>query len=589
MDGSEGNGFPHWDEDVYQEALKRLQKFGSAGDEDAPADESPAPGPAGANGNGPAEEKTKRHPEDPPDAVADAGQEVAEPEQIRIKAARLGMAAQPIDSGYFRTLVRRLYRSVHRVRAGAVVMPGQREAGDQLKISAATDVAMEGIRADGAADERKAGRIEEKSVPRTEKELEDAKEEVKTTKKELEGRRRRVEELQEDDEQVEGTTRIRRSSEQRRAWEGKGGLFGRISISTGKTTGIFIAEVVATTLVLSTKVADVFEAPLELAIPIALALSLAILVASFVAAMAAAAIRLPARIVGLLLVAAYLAVLFKFVPGLDALRESDSEGVQAMTAATLAACFVAGFTGYVTATREDRREEVEERELKKSAGTPLQHALQELAEAEEAYKRAQRRAAQTEAALSQLWEEAERFHDSADRAEVAAMKRGRLGIEADVEAATLEAIAATGVDQEDAAAEWATVISLVAHEKTRLEELPDERDIQLRLLLEDARSSGGNEGMSTLQRIAAGVAGGGALASLAFGVVPIGIGVSAGVLLYLLDRVGRSAGADLDGEPEPVAAGIVSPASDEDKGFEHQPDRTRPGYRNDGAKSAERQ
>lgn len=592
MDGSKGNGSPHWGDDIFKEVLERLKGFGSGGEAD-----DPQPGPNGAgpgeppsaNGDG-VRRRTPRHPEEPLDAVPDAGQEVVDPERIRIKAARLGIAAGPLDPDYFASLVRSLYRSVHRVRAGAVVMPGQRKAGEQLKVSAATDTAMEGIRADGKADEDKADRLESKWVPRTEKELEDAEKVVEATKGHVEDCRRRVEELQEADEEdgVEGTTRIRRTSEQRRGWEGKGGLFGHLSLSRGKAAGVFGADVVGTTLVLSTKVADVFEAPLELAIPIALALSLAILVASFFAAMAAAAIRLPGRVAGLVLVAIYVLVLLKFIPGLDALRESDSEGVQAMTAATLAACFVAGFTGYITATREDRREEVEERELKKSAGTPLRHAMLELEEAEDDHARARRRAAHIEYALSQLWEEIEQFRDSGARAEVAAMKRRRAGVDADVEAAAIEATVATGVEQERAAAEWATVISLVAQEKARLEEPPDEKDLRLRLLFEDARSGGRGRGLSTMQRIAVGLVGVGAATSLAFGVVPLGLAMSGAVVLYLFDQRKREE-ADLEGEQDPAVEGIVSPASDEDQRFGRQPDEMRSKYGDGGAKSAESQ
>jgi hypothetical protein len=147
---------------------------------------------------------------------------------------------------------------------------------------------------------------------------------------------------------------------------------------------------------------------------------------------------------------------------------------------------------------------------------------------------------------------------------------------------------ATGVDQERAAAEWATVISLVAQEKARLEEPPDEKELQLRLLFEDARSGGRDRGMSTMQRIAVGLVGGGAAASLAFGVVPLGLGVSAAALLYLLDGRERDED-DLEGEQEEAVEGIVSPATDEDQRFERQPNRTRSKYRNGGAKSAERQ
>src|SRR5438132_1233648 len=108
MNSSEGNGSPRWDDDVSEEVRKRLRGFagagavGSAGEEDPKG--SPAADPADANGNG-VPRREARHPEDPPDAVPDAGEEVRNPEQIRIKTARLGVSARAINSGYFKRLV----------------------------------------------------------------------------------------------------------------------------------------------------------------------------------------------------------------------------------------------------------------------------------------------------------------------------------------------------------------------------------------------------------------------------------------------------------------------------------------------------
>ena len=595
MEGSESSADPQWGEEVSKEVLERLQRFGSAYDaDDAGAAPTGAPRqePAAANGNG-APPQSERHPEDPPDAVADAGQEVADPERIRIKAARLGMAAQAIGPGYFEALTRPLYDAVHAVRAGAVVMPGQQAAGEKLKIAVATDADVEGIRADGKADANKADWVEQNAVPRAERELKDAEGEVVKARERIESCRRRVEELQEADDRegrAEGTTRIRRRSRQRRTWEGRAGVFGRIAITRERALGIFAAETIGTTLVLTTKVADVFEASLPLAAAIALALSLAILVASYVAAMAAAAVRLPGRVVGLILVAVYAAILFKFIPGLDALRESDSEGVEAMTAATLAACFVAGFTGYLTATREDQREEIEERELKQKAGTPLRHALQDLEEAEDAYTRAQRRVEQFEEALSQLWEKVEQFRDKAARAEVAALERLRTGVEAEAEAAAIEAIVGTGVAQERAAGRWAISIALLAHEKARLEKHPDGNELRIRLMSEaESRSEARSRQVSRLQWVAAGLLGTGGLASLAVGVEPLGFGVSAAVALLVVDRLKPEPEAPSEPEPRPAATEIVPPASDQNQSYRRQPDEMHPKYEDGGARPGERQ
>ncbi len=598
MDESERGRFPQWEEDVGLEVGERLARFARTADEAAGAGiRGPDdPGPGGANGNG-GPRKVDRHPEDPVNALPDAGQEVADPERIRVKAAKLGITSQAVAPDYFEWLTRPLYRAVHDVRSGAVVMPGQREAGDRLKFAARTGADAEKILADGVADAAKASRFGEEVIPRTKQELESAKEEVAAASERLDRSRRRVEELRESDDEngiTAGGARSRARSGSRFAIEARGGLFGRLSLTPRKALLVFIVEILGTTLILSAGVSDALEQPRGISAAIAAGVSVTLLVASFVAAIALAAIRMPGRVVGLLALGVYVAILYKFVPGIEELRAAEGSGQTAMVTATLTACFVAGFTGYVTAVGDDRREEHDARELRREASTPLGHALVELREAEEEHERAQRRCAAHEHELSRLFGEVEELHDASERSKAVAEERVAAGVEAEAEAATLEALSNAGVDQELAAGRWATLIALLAHEKTRLETMPDEGEpLRVSATGPGSGRAGGGDGLSGMQKGALGVLGVSGLGSFLVGVVSLGVGVPLAVALVLLDQGRRltraQGGGEGEGERRTEATPLVSPASDDNQFYIHQPERMVPKYEDGGSTPGEKQ
>lgn len=122
---------------------------------------------------------------------------------------------------------------------------------------------------------------------------------------------------------------------------------------------------------------------------LAAGVSLTVLVASATAGAALAAVRLPTRLVALVLFALFIAVMTQFFPALELLREGDEEGLVSLTAATALSAYVALVVAYATMLFHDADEEREltdeeraarqaqsqtvadERELAARAGTPL--------------------------------------------------------------------------------------------------------------------------------------------------------------------------------------------------------------------------
>jgi hypothetical protein len=253
-------------------------------------------------------------------------------------------------------------------------------------------------------------------------------------------------------------------------------------------------------------------------------------------------------------------------------------------------------SGYALATAEDRREAREAEEeadaLRKKAGTPLGDVLQVLEEKQAKQKEAKENCDRLETLLSALWVKVENLRDAASRAAGAAEQRRKKGIEAEVEAETIRAVADAGIEQEEAAAEWAYLIALAAQEKARAEELPKvpEKPVpSARPGVEAAARERG--GLTLLQVLALVVAAASGVASLFLGLIPLGIGIPVAALLVLLDRGsgsrrdGRGGGAPhLERHPRIVpAADIESPL------WISHPDHMVPKYGDGGADAGQRQ
>jgi hypothetical protein len=593
MSETTNNGYTNWSDGFSTDAFERLSGIGY-GDHESNNNGSDPPRRGSAKDQPPPHD-FERHPEDPPGAYRLAAEEVADPEKIRRGANNFGMASQAIPSDRFRSLARRLYQRVHEVRIGAIVIPARREAGEKLKHSAGTDAEIAKIRAEGIADSEKADRLETDVVPRVEKEHEKAAREVEEKKERVASTRRELGRVRAEEAQLRG-----RRAEEPRSWSWKlnwlrlvwVNLLARTGYSSRKAWMTFLAEVGASSFLLAPKIADVVGVSFLEGLAISFAISIAMLAVAFAAGAAVAAIRLPGWLVGVAIVAAFAGILIKFAPALDVLRRSGDGGVEVLTAATLAAFLIAMISGYALAAAADQRREIEAEEdearLLKRAGTPLGEALEVLSERTEEYEHAKLRHDHLRKLLDALGQKIEDLRDFASRAPAKAAERKREGIEADVEAATIRAIAAAGVKQERAAAEWAYLIALAAHDKARLEGLPEFVVPEVPTLARAAEGAGRRSGgLSLLLGLALATLAASGVASLMVGPVALGVGIPLAVLLVLLDR-SRGGPGGPGGPPAPVDS-IIPPADGDDPLFRYQPDHMRSKYRNGGARVGQRQ
>jgi hypothetical protein len=561
-------------------------------------------GHAYTNGDGPKIRKAaqceepphavKRHPEDPPGAYQGAAEEIVDPEEIRRNANWFGKASQSIDPEWFEMLTRALYRSVHDTRIGAITIPGLRDAGKQLKAVTSTDAAIAEIQSEGNADAAKAARLETVVVPRVERELEDAEAALREADQKVDHARPECARVREEEKEK----RTRKEVEQPRpslgGWSRRSGrnLFSRVRLSFWKAWLTFLAEVGGSAYLLAPNVADVVGTSYWTGLGISIVISIAMLSAALAAGIGLAAIRLPGWVVGGAALAAFGAILVKFVPALDALRHAGESGVETLTAATLAAFLISLITGYALATAEDNSDttaaEHEEADLFRQAGSPLRDALEVLGEAQAAKEAAEEERSRCDTLRLALWEKVEKLTDDAARAAAAAERRRQEGIEAEVEVETIQATTQAAIEQEEAAAEWAYLIALAAHEKARVEELPD--PAAPTAVSPYPHPTGDSGGLSAPQKLALAVAAGSGIASLALGLIPLGVGIPLAALLVFLDRRSKATvhteggGITIDRHPR-----VMAPADSENPLYRYLPDHMVPKYDDGGADAGQHQ
>jgi hypothetical protein len=600
-ESSNNNGNTEWNyKEVGRTAYQRLTKVGARGDRYSnyhTNGEGPEIRRAAASEEPP--HNVKRHPEDPPGAYQGAATEIADPERIRSWADRFGKASQAIDPEWFEWLVRPLYRCVHDVRIGALVIPGRREAGEQMKVAASTEAAIAQIQEDREADGKQADRLESEVIPRVQREQAKADEKLEEAEHEVEAAREDASRVRaEEDEQLARSANAPRLS-QWREWlrEARTNLFSRARVSPKKAALVFGVDAVGSTILLAPNVADLVNTSIELGYAIAAVISIATLAAAFGAGFGLAAIRLPGWLVGFSILAAFGAILVKFIPALDALRQTDDAGLETLTAATLAAFLIAMISGYGLAVADDqseaRKSEEEKADLRKKAGSPLSNALEILDEKREKRTEAKQNRDRLDQLQSALWDKVESLRDSASRAGAASEQRRQEGIEAEVEAETIRAVAEAGIEQEEAAAEWAYLIALAAQEKARVEELPKVPEMPDRTARPAVEAVLGRQRgeLSPLAMLALGVAAASGIASLFLGLVPLGVGIPVAALLVLLDRRFGGRGDSQGGGIPPMdhRRRIVAPADGENPLYIYQPDRMVPKYGDGGAGAGERQ
>jgi hypothetical protein len=537
----------------------------------------------------------KRHPEDPPDAFEKAATEIADPEEIRRRAVGFGKGSQAIEPEWFDLVSRGLYRSVHDTRIGAITIPAQRQSGEQLKVVATAEAAIAEIQAEGGADADKAERLERDAVPRAQAEQRAAEEAVKEAEQRLETARENRARVREEEEEKRERRKTERPRPSLGGWRLRSdrNLFARFGFSPLKAWLVFLFEVLGSGYLLAQDVADVVGTSYWTGFGVSIVISVAMLSAALAAGIGLAAIRLPGWVAGGTLLAGFAAILVKFVPALDALRLAEESGIETLTAATLGAFLIAMVSGYALAVAADDEATVqaadEKAELIKEAGSPLGDAVEIFAAAEMAKSAADEEKCRCDALLHALWEKIEKLRDDAGRSAAAVERRRLLGIEAEVEVETIQATAQSAIEQEEAAAEWAHLIALAAHEKARMEDLP-ELPVAPVAAISEPSPGAAPRALSMLQILALAAAAVSGLASLVLGLIPLGVGIPLAALLVAVDFRSKAGGDDEDsGAPINPHPRIAPPANGDDPLYRYQPDHMDPKYRNGGAGAGQHQ
>lgn len=456
-----------------------------------------------------------RHPEDPPFAFRDTAREVCDPEQIRIGLADAGKASQAIDPQTFEPLLDEVVDGIYRTRAGAIIGPAQLAVGEQLKVSESTEIASKQITRERGADGTKAERFEQDEASRLKEEIEDQQAEISQKEEEKRGAKSRL-----DAERAKGYPE---------GWR-PGDFMHWVRLPPWLAFALMLIALAINTVLLQGPVSNVVNVSEVGSYLVASGLSLTFEVASATAGYVLASLRLPGRLGGSVFLVLFALVMLKLVGGLEALRESKHSGLQTLTAATLASCFVAGLTGYAIATWLDYQHH---RDLVLAVGTDLRDALDVDEIAKKNLSAAKDRLGELKQALVGLYAEIEQLRDSAARADAAALEREALGAKAAVEADAINAVATSHVLQEKAAhLQWGRGMALLAYFKARREKLPQDAESHLPTDSSDGKRTSEMR-LTSLQILAIAALAAGAIGGSVLGPLALAVGALIGAVLLL--------------------------------------------------------
>lgn len=559
---------------------------------------------------GPPPHDIDRHPEDPHGALHRSAEMVTDPELIRRYMVDLGITTHAIGDVQFDKLLRRILHGITGTRAGAITAPAQIAAGAQEKISASTTSAVQKILADRRADGMKADRLEEEKRPRLLQRVEENKSAVG------------VRELALEREEVAVADARRKEAEKKKAQESLkpnpiraphviGGLMQWVRLPLWMAILSLAIDILLGALMLQGPISDLINTTEIGSYAIAIGISTTLGLASAAAGFALAAIRLPGKVIGAFFVTVFALLVVKLIGSLDALRLDHQSGIETLTVATLASCYVAALTGYAIAAWEDFAQQRKaiipildaQAQLIVDAGSDLGDAVKRRDDAGVQLAEAKKELRDAEAALEGLYVEIEGLQDSAVRADAAAQQRETEGILAVIESETIAAGAKTHVGQEVAAhEEWASAAAWFGREKTRAEKLPEEHQVRppmpaVQLTVETPEP----QNLTGLQKAAIAALALGALAGVlgAFTGVLAGLitmGVAAGVAAILLMLGGRRPQHAVAGAGDGTAAEwaatpppIASPADESNPFYRWQPSYMVNKYRSGGPSGGERQ
>ncbi len=551
--------------------------------------------------------EVKRHPEDPGvSALHLTASEVCDPELIRKALVDFGISMQAVGETAFGEILDWIVDGITGTRVGAITGPAQVAAGEQQKTVKTTDNDVAAIVADGNGDALKADRLEGTTRPRLEDEIRKDEENVARLTEKRDVDRTRVAEGRKHHHEREPDHKPKLLVPPRCA----GDLMQWVALPVWLAVLAVLLDVGNGIFTLQAPISNVVNTSEWGSYALAIGVSVVLGLASALAGFALAAIRLPGRIVGAIFVAAFIAMMVELVTGLDALRLSEPIGAETLTVATVASCYVSALTGYAIVVWRDYAPQravlvaviaAQTEVAVAAAGSELGDAVKVLQETEVELEAATESLTGHLAKLDELDEEIERLRDSEARVDVVARRRESQGIVADVETATIIAVANTHIQQEVAATKlWGRAMAWAAWRKTRAEELPEGYEIrEPGAAKTPAPEAIPEEGLTALQKAAIvslliGALSGmlGALTSLAVGVIVMAAAAAIAAVLLLLGARRRRPGAGAAASPvgwpaEPVR--IVSPADESGSEYREQPSYMVPKYRSGGPAGGKRQ
>lgn len=560
-------------------------------------------------------QKYPRHPETPytslpADVPRLVAAEIGDPIAKTVLTAMLGkgawMLSEAVAFGKERG-IEPLAQAVANVRKGAYVVQAKREGQPDRELIASTSQAVEALRFDGDADAQKADRVAQ-SIPRLTDNLQAALEERNVAQHEREAafatraqareqEEARLAALQDD---IEHAKRSDRALAHRLKQLKIVPALGKAAPPIALVGAVMVIDGAVTTLILQPAIAKTIDIDPMLAYPLAGGVSVGVLMAAAVAGVMFAASRVPARVAAGGLAALFVAIMTQFLPGLELLREGQTEGLKSLTTATAIAAYVAFGVAYAHGVFRDATDErkltgehdpAEDRArvLLARAGSPLQDACDELDRAEDKLAAAVAKCEELERELDATYTQIEALRDAHARVEAQIAGREGEAERAKVRGTVAQEVIATQQAQEDesvvhavnTAYVWWAITGAEAREPDDAATVPTPTHADAL----DRVNAPVTERRSVIVAIAALVAAG--LLGLLLGPVAFAIGAVVAAVALIAPLLGlrrRRAGAEDDAAPMAISD---APASDhigglidvDDPTWSEMPSRMVPRYR----------
>lgn len=575
------------------------------------AEEQHVPDP----GIGHAPHDMQRIPGLPEDAPRRAAEHVNDPEVMRGIAYETGRRLHAIPGEYLFDdgHTDELYEGLNGIRRGAVLQPPQREAAELLKVIDGTPVDMAAEVARGQADLGRAARLLEDKRPELVEEVEETEAEVTALEAALDEAEIDVDDALRAAGEIEAGRRAAEAEDAKRSIRSKRSttsapperdrrsVFELLPISPKMLAIVAPVEIATSTLLLQGPISDMVAttSPVDSYL-ISAGVSTALLGLGLVAGYAAVAVRLPARLAGLMCVLLCTWLLTRGAQDMDLIRISDDRGVELLTTATVGTIVIAAVTAYATTRYRAYRAISEEPDVLTVLGEigvrlPIDHPVavplrvRDRIAAKLAAKREE--LGERKGTLAKLDEMLDALRTSHEQTPQRVLAAKKVGVEAEAEAAGLVAVTETALAQENAHTRSAKAAVRIGHSLVRAEEIPEEPLVDGPL---DVRGYGsraeGEENAAWRKRLAIAVLAAGVVPAVLIPSIPAGVAgalVAAGLWpLRSIRRRGGGAKAQVAPDQRPP---IESPAGEEDPRWRYQPSYTVPKWRRGDTAPTERE